>query len=58
MCATAYLDQILPLGLCDERLQLGCGEGIHESSFRDDEKQNLGAGKDGQLVSLVVRPHR
>jgi hypothetical protein len=31
--AKTYLDQILALGLCDERLKLGCGEGVHESGF-------------------------
>lgn len=31
--AKTYLNQILALGLCDERLELGCGEGIYESGF-------------------------
>ena len=48
-----YLDEILALGLCDERLQLGRGECVDQARFGDDEKQNLGAGEDGELVSLM-----
>jgi hypothetical protein len=32
-----HLDQILALRLLDQRLQLGRGERVHESRFRDDE---------------------
>jgi hypothetical protein len=48
-----YLNEILALGLCDEGLQLGRGEGVNQASFGDDEQQNLGAGEDRKLVSLV-----
>lgn len=49
----AYLDEVLALGLGHQRLQLRCGEGVDESSLRDDEQQHLGAGEDGQFVGLV-----
>jgi len=41
--AMSYLDQVLALGLCDERLQLGGGESVDETGFGHDEKQDLGA---------------
>ena len=41
-----YLNQILAFGLCDERLELGCREGINQTSLGNDEEENLGAGQD------------
>ncbi len=32
-----YLNQVLALGLGDQRLELGGGEGVDQTSFRDDE---------------------
>lgn len=48
----AYLDQVLALGLGDERLQLGCGEGVDQASLGDYKEKYLSAGENGQLVSL------
>lgn len=48
----AYLDEVLALGLGDERLQLGRGEGVDEAGLGDDEEQHLGAGEDRELVGL------
>ena len=50
----AYLDQILSLGLGDERLQLGRGEGVDQTGLGDDEQEDLGASEDGELVSLIA----
>lgn len=33
-----YLDKVLAFCLCDERLELGGGEGVDETRFGDDEK--------------------
>jgi hypothetical protein len=51
----AYLDEVLALGLGHERLQLGCGECVHQARLGHDEEQHLGAGEDGQLVCLACR---
>jgi hypothetical protein len=48
-----YLDEILAFGLGDERLQLRGREGVHEAGFGDDEKEDLGASEDRELVSLM-----
>lgn len=48
----AYLDEVLALGFGDQRLELRCGEGVHKSSLRHDQKQDLGACENGQLVGL------
>jgi hypothetical protein len=50
-----YLDQVLALGLGDEWLQLGGGEGVDETGLGDDQKEHLGAGEDGQFVGLVEK---
>ena len=50
--APTYLDEVLTLGLGDERLQLGGGEGVNETGLGDNEQQHLGAGEDGKLISL------
>lgn len=34
----AHLDQILALGFGDQGLELGSGEGVDESGFRDDKQ--------------------
>lgn len=47
------LDQVLALGLGDERLQLGGREGIDKASLGDDQQENLGTRKNGQLVGLL-----
>ena len=48
-----YLNQVLALGLCDERLQLGGGKGVDEAGLRHDEEQDLGARQDGEFVGLM-----
>jgi hypothetical protein len=35
-CSCPYLDEVLAFGLRDERLKFGRGEGVYESSLRDD----------------------
>lgn len=47
-----HLDQILPLGLGDQRLQLGGGEGVDQPRLGDDEQEDLRARQDGQFVCL------
>jgi hypothetical protein len=49
----AYLDQVLALGLGDQRLELGSGEGVDETSLGDDEQKDLGASEDRQFVGLA-----
>lgn len=49
-----YLDQVLALGLGDQRLQLGCRKGVHESSLRDDKQKDLSAGENRELVGLCT----
>ena len=43
----ASLNEILPLGLGDERLELSSSEGIDETGLRDHEEKDLGAGEGG-----------
>jgi hypothetical protein len=50
----AYLNQVLALRLCHERLELRCSKGINETGFRNNKKQDLGACKNRKLISLVV----
>ena len=49
---SSYLNEIFALRFRNKGLQLGSGEGIHESCFRHNKKQHLGAGQDGQFVCL------
>lgn len=51
----AHLDEVLALGLGDERLQLRGSEGVDQASLRDDEKQHLGASEDRKLVCLRAK---
>ena len=48
----AGLDEVLALGLGDERLELGGGEGVDEAGLGDDEEEDLGAGERRELVGL------
>ena len=50
----AYLDQILPFGLGDERLQFRSGEGVDQTSLGDDEEKDLSACEDGEFVCLEL----
>ena len=50
-----YLNKILALRLCHERLELWCGKGIHKSSLGNYQEQNLRAGQNRQLVGLQQR---
>ena len=47
-----YLDEVLALGLGNERLKLGGGKCVDETGFGHDKEKHLGAGQDGKLVSL------
>jgi hypothetical protein len=49
-----YLNEVLALGLGNQGLQLGGGEGVHKTRLRDDEEQDLGSGKDRQFVGLFA----
>lgn len=46
------LNQVLALGLGDERLELGCGEGVHQAGLGYDQQEDLGTSEDRQFVSL------
>lgn len=48
----SYLNEILAFRLSDERLELRCGEGVDETSFRNDEEKHLGASEDRQFICL------
>jgi hypothetical protein len=48
-----YLDQVLALGLGHQRLKLGSSEGVDETSFRDDEQEDLSTSEDRQFVGLA-----
>ena len=48
----ADLDEVLAFRLCDKRLELGCGEGVDETGFGDDEEEHLSACENRQFVSL------
>ena len=52
---SAHLDQVLALGLGDERLELGSSEGVDQSGLGNDEKKHLGAGKDRKLICLKLQ---
>jgi hypothetical protein len=47
-----YLDEVLALWLCDERLQLRRSESVDKTGLGDDEQQHLRACQDGQFVGL------
>ena len=51
----AYLNQVLAFSLGDKGLKLGCGEGVNQTGFRHDEKQDLCSGEDRKFVSLERR---
>jgi len=50
----AYLDEVLSFWLRDERLELGCGEGVDETSLGDDKEEHLSASEDRQFICLSV----
>ena len=47
------LDEILALGLGNERLELRGGKGVYETGLRHDEEEDLSAGESGELVRLM-----
>lgn len=53
----AYLDEVLAFGFGYEGLELRGGEGVDEAGLGDDEEEDLGAGEDGQFVSLRSSQH-
>ena len=46
------MDEVLAFWFGHKRLELRCREGVDETGLGDDEKEDLGAGKDRQLVGL------
>lgn len=46
------LDEVLTLGLGDERLQLRCGESVDKAGLGYDKQEDLGACERRELVSL------
>lgn len=53
MSVITYLDQVFALGLGDQRLELGGGESVDETSLGDNKQKDLSAGKDRQFVGLI-----
>lgn len=53
-CIETGLNEVLALRLCHEWLKLGCCECVDEASLRDDEQQDLGTSKRGELVCLCA----
>ena len=51
--ASAYLDEVLSFWLRNERLELGCGKGVDETSLGDDKEEHLSASEDGQFICLL-----
>ena len=51
-CVETCLDEILALGLGDEGLELGSGEGIDETGLGDDKEEDLGASEGREFVRL------
>lgn len=49
---SSYLNEVFALGLRDERLELGSGEGVDETGLGYDKEKHLGAGEDRELVCL------
>jgi hypothetical protein len=49
----AGLDEVLAFRLGDERLELGGGEGVDQTSLGDDEEEDLCAGECAELVCLI-----
>ena len=49
------LNEVLALGLGDERLELGGGEGVHETGLGHDEQEHLRACECRELVRLFDR---
>ena len=47
-----YLDEVLAFSLGHERLELGGGKGVDETSFGDDKEKHLCAGENRQFVGL------
>lgn len=47
------LDEVLALGLSDERLELGGRECVDEPGLGDDEEEDLGACEGRELVGLL-----
>lgn len=52
------LNEILALGLSNERLELRGGKGVDETGLRHDEEEDLRAGEGGELVRLMRRDAR
>lgn len=47
------LDQVLALGLCDQRLELGCGKSVDKTGLGNDKKKNLGASQHREFIGLL-----
>jgi hypothetical protein len=47
-----YLNEVLALGLSDQRLQFGSSEGVDKAGFGDDQEENLSTSKDREFICL------
>ena len=45
LAMATYLNKVLSFSLGDKRLKLRCCESVHQTSLRDNEEEDLGAGK-------------
>jgi hypothetical protein len=43
----AYLNQVLALGLGNQRLKFWGSKGVDKAGFGDDQEENLSASQDG-----------
>lgn len=48
----AYLNEVLALGLGDQRLEFGSSEGVDKAGLGDDQQENLSASQDREFISL------
>ena len=48
----AYLDEVLAFSLGYEWLELGCSEGVDQTSLGNDEEKDLGTGENRQFIRL------
>lgn len=48
------LDEILPLWLCDEGLELCGSEGVYKTCLRYNEEQDLCASESRKLICLLI----
>lgn len=49
-----HLDEVLAFRLGDQRLQLGCSEGVDKTGLRHHQQEHLSPREDGQLIGLLL----